>query len=260
MQEIVHVDAFTEKPFAGNPAAVCVMDGTADEEWMQNIAMEMKLTETAFIYPQNGDYNLRWFTPVSEVDLCGHATLASAHVLWEDKHVPADKSITFRTKSGPLGAKREGEIIELNFPATPPVETDCPSELEAALGVKPLWTGKNDFDYLVELESAQAVRELSPDFNLLMNLKARGVIVTAGGENEFDFVSRYFAPSFGINEDPVTGSAHCTLGPYWKSKLNKETFRAYQASKRGGVVNVTIAGNRVCLGGKAVTIMRGQLV
>ncbi len=259
--KIYQVDAFTDKPFAGNPAGVCVLPQTRDEDWMQNVAKEMNVAETAFLVKQADGYNLRWFTPAVEVDLCGHATLASAHILWETGQLPANQMARFHTKSGLLTAERKSNLIELDFPATPASAADAPEELISALGVKLNFVGKNQYDYLVEVDSEQTVRRLEPDFGLIKKLGGRGVIVTSrSGTKEFDFVSRFFAPAAGIDEDPVTGSAHCTLGPYWAKKLGKNEMTAYQASSRGGVVNVRVAGDRMHLGGQAVTVLVGELI
>jgi PhzF family phenazine biosynthesis protein len=257
---IVQVDAFTNRPFAGNPAAVCVLETTPADQWMRDVAREMNLSETAFLVPQNDGYNLRWFTPAVEVDLCGHATIGSAHVLWEDGHVPAGKQARFHTRSGLLLADRRGEWIELDFPATPAEPAEPPAHLLEALGTQAKFVGRNKFDYLVEVESEDCLRGLNPDFTRLRHLPVRGVIVTARAATPpFDFVSRFFAPGSGIDEDPVTGSAHCALGPYWSSRLGKTEFTAYQASARGGVVRVRLNGARVILGGQAVTVLRGEL-
>jgi len=259
-QRIVQVDAFTSTPFRGNPAAVCILDGPAPEEWMQAVAREMNLSETAFLYPIAEGYALRWFTPAVEVDLCGHATLASAHVLWEDGHLPPDVDAVFETNSGRLSATRAGDWIELNFPATPAAEVEAVPGLERVLGVAALWTGRSDFDFLVEVDSEETVRELQPDMTALRQLHCRGVIVTSRATSEeFDFVSRFFAPSVGIDEDPVTGSAHCALGPYWARHLGKQQLDAAQVSARGGVLRVRLEGDRVILGGQAVTVLRGEL-
>jgi PhzF family phenazine biosynthesis protein len=258
---IVQVDAFTNRPFAGNPAAVCVLREAPSEQWMRDVACEMNLSETAFLTPRDGGYNLRWFTPTVEVDLCGHATLASAHVLWEDGHVPAGKQVRFHTRSGLLTASRRGEWIELDFPATVAAPAEAPPDLLRALGVQARFVGKNVFDYLVEVESEETLRAMAPDFTALKKVGVRGVIVTARpAAAEFDFVSRFFAPGSGVDEDPVTGSAHCALGPYWAGRLGKSEFTACQASARGGVVRVRLNGDRVILGGQAVTVMRGELV
>ena len=259
-QEVFQVDAFTKKPFAGNPAVVCLMPAPADEAWMRSVASEMNLSETAFLYKQDKGYNLRWFNPETEVDLCGHATLASAHVLWEMGEVPGDQKVRFYTRSGVLTASREGDWIELDFPAIPEEPVQTPIELEAALGVKPIYVGKSRFDYLVEVATEDEVRRTAPDFGLLARLPSRGVILTSlAASGRFDFVSRFFAPAAGIDEDPVAGSAHCTLGPFWQSRLGKAEFLAYQASRRGGELKVRVGGDRVLLGGQAVTVLRGTL-
>ena len=258
---IVQVDAFTNRPFAGNPAAVCVLSETPSDQWMCDVAREMNLSETAFLVPQNGGYNLRWFTPAVEVALCGHATVASAHVLWQEGYLPETQQARFHTKSGLLTADRRGDWIELDFPAKIAEPADPPAELLPALGIhEARFVGKNVFDYLVEIESEAAVRALSPNHSLLRRIPVRGVIVTARSSTPgFDFVSRFFAPGSGIDEDPVTGSAHTALGPYWAGVLGKTELLAYQASARGGVVKVRVAGDRVKLGGQAVTVMTGEL-
>ncbi|SPE25248.1 putative enzyme [Candidatus Sulfopaludibacter sp. SbA3] len=259
---IVQVDAFTNRPFAGNPTAVCVLKESKPDQWMRDVAREMNLSETAFLTPQNGGYNLRWLTPAVEVDLCGHATVASAHVLWQDGHLPEGQQARFHTRSGLLTADRSGEWIELDFPAKIAVLAEAPPELLPALGVSVAkFVGRNAFDYLVEVDSEEMLRGLSPDHGTLRKIPVRGVIVTARGTGgEFDFVSRFFAPGSGIDEDPVTGSAHTALGPYWAEKLGKTELTAFQASARGGVVRVRMAGDRVKLGGQAVTVMTGDLL
>jgi PhzF family phenazine biosynthesis protein len=259
---IVQVDAFTNRPFAGNPAAVCVLPEPRPEQWMRDVAREMNLSETAFLTPQNGGYSLRWLTPSVEVDLCGHATVASAHVLWEDGHLPEGRQARFHTRSGLLTADRRGDWIELDFPAKVAVPTAAPPDLLAALGVQQArYVGRNAFDYLVEVDSEETLRGLAPDHTALKKVPVRGVIVTARpSTGEFDFISRFFAPGSGIDEDPVTGSAHTALGPYWGNRLGKTEFTAYQASARGGVVRVRLAGDRVILGGQAVTVMTGELL
>jgi len=260
-QEIFQVDAFTDKPFSGNPAAVCILPQAADEGWMQNVANEMNLSETAFLVEQADGYDLRWFTPAAEVDLCGHATLASAHILWEQGLLPTDAPARFFTRSGELGAVRKGSWIELDFPAEPAEQTAIPETLFRALGVEARYVGKNRFDFLIEVKSAQAVRQMTPDFTLLSTIAARGFIVTSRSDSgAYDFVSRFFAPALGVNEDPVTGSAHCCLGPYWANKLGEEALTAFQASARGGVVKVRIGADRVYLGGQAVTVMRSIIL
>ena len=258
---IVQVDAFTAEPFAGNPAAVCILPESRDDRWLQNVAREMNLSETAFLVRRGDGYDLRWFTPAVEVDLCGHATLASAHVLWEEGHLAPHEEARFHTRSGLLRAKRAGEWIELDFPAEPAQEVTPPPELARALDVAPRYVGRNRFDYLVQVASEAEVRTLRPDMGLLRQVPARGVIVTSAATTPgFDFVSRFFAPRAGVDEDPVTGSAHCCLGPFWSQRLGKTEFVAYQASSRGGSVRVRLAGDRVKLGGQAVTVLRGELV
>jgi len=258
---IYQVDAFADKPFAGNPAGVCILPGPRDAEWMQNVAREMNLSETAFLIKQADGFNLRWFTPAVEVDLCGHATLASAHILWETGVLNSDAQARFDTRSGLLTAERRGEWIELNFPSTPEEPAAAPADLVKGLGVTPKYAGKSKFDYLLEVDSEDTVRGLNPDLTLLKKVPTRGIIVTSlatpGG---YDFVSRFFAPRSGVDEDPVTGSAHCCLGPYWSKRLKKNELVAYQASARGGVVRVRISGERVYLSGQAVTVLRGELI
>lgn len=260
-QSIVQVDAFTATPFAGNPAAVCVLAEPRDERWMQNVAREMNLSETAFLSPQDDGFNLRWFTPAVEIDLCGHATLASAHVLWETGQLELGEQARFHTRSGLLLAERKGEWIEMDFPVKAEEAAIAPPGLLQALGVAPVYVGKNQFDYLVEVESEEVVRGVHPDLSLLSAVEARGVIVTSRASTQgYDFVSRFFAPRVGVNEDPVTGSAHCCLAPYWCSKFGRDQLVGYQASARGGVVRVRVDKNRVYLGGQAVTVLRGELV
>ncbi len=259
---IVTVDAFTNVPFAGNPAAVCVMQEPRPEDWLRNVAREMNLSETAFLVPRNGDFDLRWLTPAVEVDLCGHATVASAHVLWEDGHLLAGKQARFHTRSGLLTADRRGDWIELDFPVKIATAAEPPAELLPALGVtSPVAVVKNVFDYLVEVESEEELRGLRPDHTTLRKIPVRGVIVTArSSTSDFDFISRFFAPASGIDEDPVTGSAHTALGPYWGAKLGKTEMTGYQASPRSGVVRVRLNGDRIILGGQAVTVMQATLL
>jgi PhzF family phenazine biosynthesis protein len=259
---IVQVDAFTNRAFAGNPAAVCVLQSPMPEDWMRNVAREMNLSETAFLTPRDGGYHLRWLTPSIEVQLCGHATVASAHVLWQDGHLPEGKQARFHTLSGLLTADRRGDWIELDFPAKLAEPAEAPPKMLAALGISQAsYVGRNAFDYFVEIESEEALRALDPDHSTLKRISARGIIVTSRSASpEYDFVSRFFAPGAGVDEDPVTGSAHTALGPYWASKLGKTEFTAYQASARGGVVRVRLAGDRVILGGQAVTVMTGELL
>jgi predicted PhzF superfamily epimerase YddE/YHI9 len=258
---IVQVDAFTSEPFKGNPAAVCVLEAERDAAWMQRVASEMNLAETAFLRPKEDGFGLRWFTPAVEVDLCGHATLASAHVLWESGRLAAGQTARFHTKSGLLTAVRVGDWIELDFPSTPEEGVEAPPGLLEALGALPRYVGKSRFDYLVELDSEADVARLRPDFGALGAISARGVIATArSADPGFDFVSRFFAPASGINEDPVTGSSHCCLAPFWSRLLGKETFLARQISARGGVLKVRLDGDRVRLGGQAVTVLQGDLL
>ncbi|MEH2338355.1 PhzF family phenazine biosynthesis protein [Nostoc sp.] len=262
-QIITQVDAFTNIPFAGNPAAVCVLPTPQDERWMQKVAQEMNLSETAFLVRQDDGFNLRWFTPTVEVPLCGHATLASAHVLWSEGHLSPNQAARFYTKSGVLIAKLQGEWIELDFPVNHSQETIAPPELRQALGVRYKSVLQNSLAYLVELESEDLVRQMQPNFQLLKTLPVSDVIVTsiASLDLNYDFVSRFFAPGVGINEDPVTGAAHCCLAPFWRDRLHKDELLAYQASSRGGVVKVRYTGgDRVFLAGQAVTVMRGELI
>jgi PhzF family phenazine biosynthesis protein len=260
-QPIVIVDAFTDLPFAGNPAAVCLLSERRTDHWMQSVAREMNLSETAFLCREADGFRLRWFTPTVEVDLCGHATLASAHYLWEAGHLPPEEPARFQTNSGLLTAVRRGDRIELDFPATPAEPCVAPAALAQALGTPLRFVGRSPFDYLVEVETEDAVRRLRPDFGLLASLPVRGIIVTArSAAPEFDFVSRFFAPATGVPEDPATGSSHCCLGPFWEARLGKAELRGYQASARGGVIGVGMAGKRVKLRGQAVTVLRGELV
>ncbi|MES2788924.1 MAG: PhzF family phenazine biosynthesis protein [Planctomycetota bacterium] len=255
------VDAFTNRAFGGNAAAVCWLDTEADPAWMQAVAGEMNLSETAFVRRLENDLELRWFTPTVEVDLCGHATLATCHALWSSGIVSPEEPLRFHTKSGLLTCRTDGTFIELDFPATPASPTIPPAGLLEALGVTPVYVGKTKFDYLVVLDSPEAVRAVQPDYVRLGDIPCRGVIVTARSDDgEFDFHSRFFAPAVGVNEDPVCGSAHCCLAPYWSEQLGKSELMAYQASDRGGILRLQIKGDRVILGGQAVTIWRGELL
>jgi predicted PhzF superfamily epimerase YddE/YHI9 len=264
--EIIQVDAFTDTPFRGNSAAVCFLAEShgRSETWMQDVAREMNLSETAFLEPRRdrpGDFGLRWFTPTVEVQLCGHATLASAHALWEMGRLARDASARFHTRSGVLTAEWSGGWIELDFPSRPETPAIPPTELGRALGAIPRYVGESRANYLVELDSEAALRALKPDFALLRQVHPHSVIVTSRSASpEYDFVSRYFAPNYGIDEDPVTGSAHCTLAPFWAAKLGRASMTGYQASARGGEVRVRVEGDRVRLGGKAVTVLKGELV
>jgi PhzF family phenazine biosynthesis protein len=258
---VYQVDAFTDRAFRGNPAAVCILTGPLGDSLMQNIAMEMNLSETAFIYPLEAGFDLRWFTPKYEVNLCGHATLATAHMLWEKGIIGIQSSIDFHTRSGKLSAKKKETFIELDFPAELEKPAESNAVVEKALGVHPVYTGKNKFDYLIEVDSAETLRRLEPDFNLLRTIESRGFMVTSQSDTKgYDFISRFFAPFYGIDEDPVTGSAHCCLGPYWSSKLKKNILTGFQASRRGGLIKVRVEKDRVYLGGQAVTVMEGVLL
>jgi len=259
---IVQVDSFTNELFAGNPACVCLLNEPADSSWMQDVAREMNVSETAFLARRPaGEFALRWFTPVVEVELCGHATLASAHMLWEEGHLPRTDQARFHTQSGLLTAQVRDSWIDMDFPIEAATLAPTPPGLVEAIGAEPRYVGQNRFDYLVELDNETTVRGLRPDVRRLEELlSARGVIVTSRGETDtFDFVSRFFAPAVGIDEDPVTGSSHCCLGPYWASRLGKDRLTAYQASARGGVVGVRVDGDRVVLSGQAVTVFRAEL-
>lgn len=262
--ELFTIDAFTNEPFKGNPAAVCLLDEEADERWMQLVAAEMNLSETAFVAPMaggSGEYGLRWFTPKAEVELCGHATLAAAHALWQTGRLALHDQARFMTKSGLLTAWREEERIAMDFPAEPPAAAPRAEELIEALGLIPRFAGRNRFDYFIEVDSEYTVRTYKPDFAMLARLGGRGVIVTAKADEGtgIDFVSRAFFPSVGVNEDPVTGSAHCALAPYWAKRLRKDELLGYQASERGGYVHVKNKGERVLLSGQAVTVLSGRL-
>lgn len=257
---LFHVDAFTDRPFAGNPAAVCILPSERPDAWLQQVGAEMNLSETAFVQKHDDGFRLRWFTPKVEVDLCGHATLASAHVLWEEGHARPDEIIRFHTRSGLLTASRNAGFIELDFPLIPEEPATPPPGLVEALGVQPRYVGKGRFDYLLEVDSEETLRKLAPNFRQLASLPVRGMIVTSRSSRpEFDFVSRFFAPCAGIDEDPVTGSAHCCLAGYWQKHLHKNSFVAYQASARGGVVRVRVSSDRAILGGQAVTVAKGTL-
>ena len=261
---LLQVDAFTSQRFRGNPAAVCLLDREREDAWLQNVAAEMNLSETAFLLPRGEDgFMLRWFTPAVEVALCGHATLASAHALWSERLWPPDRQLRFHTKSGLLTADRDKDVIELDFPATLEERAEAAPGLLESLGIaSPVYVGRNRFDYLIEVADEETVRGLTPDHAQLRRIDVRGVIVTsrASSTTAADFVSRFFAPGSGVDEDPVTGSAHCCLAPFWSARLGKMEMTGFQASRRGGYVRVRVEGNRVKLGGKAVTVLRGELV
>lgn len=258
MIPIFLVDAFASRPFEGNPAGVCILSEPAPEAWMQNMAMEMNQAETAFVHRISDGFSLRWFTPTDEVDLCGHATLASAHILWETGEVAADRRISFHTKSGVLTAERSEAAILLDFPTEEAQEAEAPEALTRALEVSALWSGRNRMDWLLLLPDESAVRSVAPNMAALAQIKARGVIVTAAGGPGSDFISRFFAPSVGVPEDSVTGSAHCALAPFWSARLGRSDLVGYQASRRGGEVGLQWRGERTTLRGQAVTTMAGR--
>lgn len=253
------IDAFSGRAFCGNPAAVVPLTHWVPEACMQAIAAENQLSETAFVVPEPGEgsYALRWFTPTTEVGLCGHATLAAGHVLWEELGETAP-ALRFATRSGVLTLKRAEGLLWMDFPARPATPRSAPVELAEALALQPEAVLAAD-DWLIVLDSAEALRTLSPDMRQLAGLDLRGVIATAADDGEYDFLSRFFAPSCGIDEDPVTGSAHCTLAPYWGERLGRQRLRGYQASQRGGTVECRYDGDRVHLGGRAVTFLRGEI-
>ena len=260
-QRFTQVDAFTARPFGGNPAAVCLLPGPREPEWMQLVAREMNLAETAFLLSRADGFELRWFTPGVEVDLCGHATLASAHALWEAGVLAPEATARFHTRSGVLTAVRQDGIIWLDFPRTPADPVSPPPGLDEILGASPRWVGRSPFDWLVELDTDATVRGLAPDLARIARIDARGVIVTARADDGIhDFVSRFFAPAAGVPEDPVTGSAHCALAPFWAERLGKTELAGYQASARGGTVLTRVMGDRVLLGGTAVTVARGEVL
>jgi len=261
-QRIWQVDAFTSEPFRGNPAGVCVMDAPAAEAWMQSVAMEMNLAETAFVWPEGETYRLRWFTPTQEVDLCGHATLATSHTLWEAGFLGREIPAVYETRSGRLTARRTEQGITIDLPADPPNEAEVPEALLRALGLqaKPASSGLGRLGWLLELEDASAVRAMTPDFRAMGEASEKPVCATARGSGKHDFVSRFFAPTMGIDEDPVTGAAHCCLAPYWQEQLKRKGLLGFQASGRGGEVQVLVEGDRVVLTGRAVTVLKGELV
>jgi PhzF family phenazine biosynthesis protein len=261
--DIFQIDAFTASPFQGNPAAVCLIPGPWSKGKMQEMAREMNLSETAFVYRQEDGFSLRWFTPLTEVSLCGHATLASAHVLYETGLMDRREPIRFHTLSGLLTALCTADWLHIDLPAEVPNPCELPEGLAESLGLSRLvYTGRNRLDYLIAVDSVEHVRSLSPNFPRLAKvLPTRGVIVTApADQTEYDYVCRYFDPAAGIDEDPVTGSAHCCLGPYWKRILLKDTMKARQLSARGGFLHVSAIDDRVVLSGQAVTIWRGEMV
>jgi PhzF family phenazine biosynthesis protein len=257
---LLQIDAFTAEPFRGNPAAVCLLERPVTDAWRQAVALEMNLSETAFVERAGDGFRLRWFTPTVEVDLCGHATLAAAHALWETGWLDAAETARFQTRSGMLTARRDGNQIEMDLPAEPPRAAAVPAGVEAALGVAAVAAGRNRFDLFIEVADEAAVRGAAPDFRALRQVDARGVVITSRAAGaDADFVSRFFGPNVGVDEDPVTGSAHCGLGPWWAERLGRDELMGFQASARGGLVRVKVRGERVLLAGAAVTVLRGQL-
>lgn len=255
------VDAFTDRAFSGNPAAVVLLDGWRRSEWLASVAMEMNLSETAFLAPREGGFDLRWFTPRVEVDLCGHATLASAAALAHTSQLADGATVEFSTRSGILPVTRDGSRFRLDFPVTPEQPAEAPEGLPQALGISAAYVGKSGFDYLIEVEDARVVREMSPDFRRLARIPSRGIIVTSRSDRpEFDFISRFFAPAVGIDEDPVTGSAHCCLADFWSRRLGKTRMTAFQASARGGIIELELRGSRVILAGHGVVVAEGGLL
>lgn len=258
---IYQIDAFTDIAFKGNPAAVVLLETPGEPAWMQAVAAEMNLSETSFVFPEGTGFNLRWFTPRTEVELCGHATLSAAHALWESGKVKEGKPITFFTQSGRLSIKKDRDLIEMDFPAAKVIQGDLPEEVVAAIGIVPDFIGISGEKWLLEYEDELTIRKISPDFAALRQYKGRGLIVTSLSERPgVDFVSRYFAPWVGIDEDPVTGSSHVLLAPYWGAKLGKIYLTAQQISARGGTLKLRLSGDRVYIAGKALTVFKGELL
>ena len=265
MTKIFHIDAFASRPFTGNPAVVCLLTEPKTEEWMQAVAAEMNLSETAFVArdpdAEEKRFHLRWFTPTVEVDLCGHATLATSHTLWESGWLAAGETAIFDSRSGELRAEKIGDRIFLNFPATPAEPAKLSSEISGAMNVTPVFSGFSREDCLIEVATADEVKNVEVDFQRLAKLEIRGVILTATSDDpNVDFISRFFGPAVGVDEDPVTGSAHCCLAPYWAEKLGKPELSAFQASERGGHLQLRLDGDRVHIGGNAITIKKGELL
>ena len=256
------VDAFAVKPFKGNPAAVFLLESARDDSWLQAVAEEINLPETAFLLPKGHDYQLRWFTPTTEVDLCGHATIASAHILYEFGYYDFEETINFHTRSGIITSTFNRGTIELDMPRLNVKATPMPEGLPKILGTEPVATLVSDAKTLIaEMPTSEHIRNFSPNFDEIENLDFEGLAITALSDDpRFDFISRYFSPRAGIPEDPVTGMAHCALGPYWEAKLGKSNLHAYQASARGGEVWLRVTPNRVFVGGKAVTVLAGEML
>lgn len=257
---LLHVDAFADAPFTGNPAAVCLLDGARPADWMQALAAELNLPATVFVVGASDGFALRWFSPLAELTLCGHGTLAAAHALWETARLPSTEPARFATCSGPLSATSREGWIAIDLPAEVATACAAPVGLLDALGAKARWVGRNRLDYVIEIEDEAAVKALAPDLGALLAIETRGVIVTARGSTPgIDFVSRFFAPRVGIPEDAVTGSAHCALAPLWASRLGTPRLTARQLSPRGGLVRASVEAGRVVLSGQAVTVLRGEL-
>ena len=256
-----HINAFSEQAFNGNPAAVCLLDTSKPDGWLQSVAAQMNLSETAFVLPANGGFSLRWFTPLKEVDMCGHATLASAHILWQQGIVSRQDTIFFETLSGKLSARLQENHIELDFPRLNFLPIEPPQQLIKCMGISPIFSAMFGEKHLFVIEDQQLLEQLAPDFSALQSLAGRGVSVTCKSNNsQYDFVSRYFAPWVGINEDPANGSSHCALTPYWAERLNKKELNAYQASARGGELKLRLAGDRVKISGRAITVLKAELL
>ncbi len=261
MSLLFQVNAFSDQAFNGNPAAVCLLDTAKPDSWMQSVAAQMNLSETAFLTPLGNAFSLRWFTPLKEVDMCGHATLASAHILWQQGIADKQDTIHFDTLSGELTATLQNDCIELDFPrlSLKPIET--PRELIEILGITPTFSAMFGEKHLFEIEDQQQLEQLTPDFSALKSIPARGVSITCKSrDSKYDFVSRYFAPWVGINEDPANGSSHCALTPYWANHFGKNELTAYQASERGGELTLRLAGDRVKISGKAITVLKAELL
>lgn len=254
------VDSFTSKPFSGNPAAIFLLEKEISDELKQKIANEINLSETAFVLQQDQNFILRWFTPTKEAGLCGHATLAAAHMLWETGVLNKDEEAVFETRSGILKARKNNDLVEMDFPVEAPFEVECPEGLLKAIDAKPIFVGKNRIDYLAVYESDEFIKKVNPDYGYLKKLDCRGLIISAKSTSDkYDFVSRFFAPNSGIDEDPVTGSAHCCLSPYWSNVFGRKELTGYQASPRGGIVHTKLENDKVVLSGNALTVMKSEI-
>lgn len=258
--KIYVVDAFTKTPFTGNPACVCFLQEAKEDQWMQNVAFEMRLSETAFLFQQEDGFSLRWFTPKTEVDLCGHATLAAAHILWETGILKPDETAKFETNSGTITADKVDDLVEMKFPILYQRPADFNPELISAFNITPMYVGSFENKLLIEVDGEEIVKSIEPDFRKLQQFDERAVVITSLAESEeYDFVSRHFAPWVGVYEDPVTGSNHSCLGPYWARRLDKTELKAYQASPRGGMLNLRVEKDCVYIGGNAITVYEGEL-